>query len=57
LKRELMSAFPMWHISLPSDSSCSLTATENVFGRLINGIAEVDVCAGGSNARLATGQF
>ncbi|KAJ7210312.1 hypothetical protein C8J57DRAFT_1401105 [Mycena rebaudengoi] len=57
LKRELMSAFPMWHISLPSDSSCSLTATENVFGRLINRIAEVDVCAGGSNARLATGQF
>ncbi|KAJ7259791.1 hypothetical protein C8J57DRAFT_491371 [Mycena rebaudengoi] len=57
LKKELMSAFPMWNISLPSDSSCSLTATENVFGRLINGIAEVGVCALGSNARLATGQF
>ncbi|KIK61094.1 hypothetical protein GYMLUDRAFT_43196 [Collybiopsis luxurians FD-317 M1] len=43
----------LWrNISLPSDSpSCkSLTATTNVFGRLINGVPEDDVCTTAAKA-------
>ncbi|KAJ7139204.1 hypothetical protein C8R44DRAFT_764045 [Mycena epipterygia] len=57
LKTELMASFPTWNISLPSDSACSLTATDNVFGRLVNGIAEPLVCTNASTADLATGEF
>jgi len=57
LKTHLMAAFPTWNISLPSDSDCSLTATDNVFGRLVNGIAEQLVCTDASTAELVTGEF
>ncbi|KAJ7651838.1 hypothetical protein B0H17DRAFT_958245 [Mycena rosella] len=57
LKTELMTAFPTWNVSLPSDSTCSLTATDNVFGRLVNGIAEQLVCMNASTAELTTGEF
>ncbi|KAJ7022971.1 hypothetical protein C8F04DRAFT_1213430 [Mycena alexandri] len=57
LKTHLMAAFPTWNISLPSDSACSLTATDNVFGRLVNGVAEQLVCTDASTAELATGEF
>ncbi|KAJ7751870.1 hypothetical protein DFH07DRAFT_745269 [Mycena maculata] len=57
LKKELMAAFPTWNVSLPSDSSCSLTGTGNVFGRLLNGIPWTLVCTNTSTADLATGEF
>ncbi|KAJ7900042.1 hypothetical protein B0H14DRAFT_2331450, partial [Mycena olivaceomarginata] len=57
LKSELMKVFPTWNVSLPSDSACSLTATDNVFGRLVNGIPESLVCTKSSTADLATGGF
>ncbi|KAJ7106442.1 hypothetical protein C8R43DRAFT_210629 [Mycena crocata] len=57
LQKELLAAFPTWNVSLPSDSACSLTATDNVFGRLVNGIAERLVCTQASTADLATGEF
>jgi len=51
------SAFPNWTISLPSDSDCSLTATGNVFGRFLNGVALTDVCSTAATAKTATGYF
>lgn len=57
LKSQLQLAFPSWNISLPSDSTCSLTATKNVVGRLLNGIDDEKVCEQVSNAHLATGSF
>jgi hypothetical protein len=57
LKTELMASFPTWNVSLPSDSTCTLTATDNVFGRLLNGIAEPLVCTTASTADLTTGEF
>ncbi|KAJ7649446.1 hypothetical protein DFH06DRAFT_1331812 [Mycena polygramma] len=57
LKAELGAAFPAWNVSLPSDSPCHLTATNNVFGRLVNGIPEALVCTNGSTADITTGEF
>jgi len=57
LKAELTKAFPTWNVSLPSDSACSLTATGNVVGRLLNGIDERFVCTNASTAELTTGEF
>ncbi|THU90206.1 hypothetical protein K435DRAFT_760478 [Dendrothele bispora CBS 962.96] len=34
----------------PTDPTCSLTATENVFGRLVNGVEEMDVCTTAADA-------
>ncbi|KAF5355579.1 hypothetical protein D9758_006418 [Tetrapyrgos nigripes] len=57
LKANLQLAFPSWNISMPSDSSCILTATSNVFGRFVNGIDASQVCTTESNASLTTGEF
>ncbi|KAJ7223370.1 hypothetical protein GGX14DRAFT_351733 [Mycena pura] len=57
LTAELASKFPTWKVSLPSDSDCRLTATENVFGRLVNGIAAQSVCTTFASADSATGEF
>ncbi|KAF7436401.1 hypothetical protein PC9H_003234 [Pleurotus ostreatus] len=57
LQREALQVFTTWNISLPSDSSCGLTATTNVFGRLLNGIAEEDVCVRDADATTVSGQF
>jgi len=54
LQRNLKSTF---HISLPSDSPCVLTATKNVFGRYLNGIDLGSVCNKGATNRTATGEF
>ncbi|KAI9450932.1 hypothetical protein BJY52DRAFT_1125582 [Lactarius psammicola] len=48
---------PSWTNSLPSTSPCGLTATQNIFGRLLNGIDESLVCRDGSDAARVTGQF
>ncbi|KAF5343454.1 hypothetical protein D9758_011841 [Tetrapyrgos nigripes] len=54
----LLAVFPNFTAPLPSDDpDCSLTATENVFGRLINGVPEARVCKHAANASTATGEF
>jgi hypothetical protein len=35
---------PTWDVDLPGSDSCSLNATENVQGRLLNGVAAECVC-------------
>ena len=60
LKRELDAVFPSWTNSLPSTSSCSLTAADNVFGRLVNarpGAASVAVCTVATRCEDVSGQF
>ncbi|KAJ7206967.1 hypothetical protein B0H12DRAFT_1206050 [Mycena haematopus] len=57
LKTELTKAFPTWNVSLPTDSACSLTATDNVFGRLLNGVAAQLVCMNSATVDLTTGEF
>ncbi|KAF9026156.1 hypothetical protein BDZ89DRAFT_1067826 [Hymenopellis radicata] len=57
LRRELQASFPTYNVSLPSDTTCSLTATKNVFARLLNGVAESEVCIEAATADKATGQF
>jgi hypothetical protein len=47
--------WPARTIFLPSDNSCTLTATQNVFGRLLNGVPESSVCTLSSNN--ASGEF
>lgn len=48
-----------WNISLPPDDpTCSLTATTNIFGRLINGVPHRCVCTTEANSNTAgTGEF
>ncbi|KAF7297542.1 hypothetical protein MIND_00988400 [Mycena indigotica] len=62
LKQRLISAFA--HInggnltfSLPSDSPCALVATDNVFGRLVNGVEAASVCVQTASAENALGEF
>ena len=57
LQSQLKLAFPLWNVSLPSDSSCILTATKNVVGRFLNQVDDSHVCSRGSSAQLATGVF
>jgi len=58
LKASVNQVFPKFTAALPSDdTACDLTATNNVFGRLINGVPEEDVCKRGATADIATGQF
>ncbi|KAJ7612635.1 hypothetical protein FB45DRAFT_759820 [Roridomyces roridus] len=57
LKNALITFFAPWNVSLPSDSSCSLTATDNVFGRLVNGIDASQVCTHAALANTTTGEF
>ncbi|KAF7329545.1 hypothetical protein MKEN_00217300 [Mycena kentingensis (nom. inval.)] len=46
-------------ISLPSDntSTCALTATSNVVGRLLNGVPSGELCTQGATAATASGAF
>ncbi|PFH47533.1 hypothetical protein AMATHDRAFT_50238 [Amanita thiersii Skay4041] len=57
LKSQLSSVFPSWTISLPTDSTCLLTATKNIVGRLINGVPERKVCREAASAASASGEF
>ncbi|KAF8884524.1 hypothetical protein BD779DRAFT_1536857 [Infundibulicybe gibba] len=57
LQRQLLDAFPNWQISLPSDSDCSLTATQNVVGRFINGVDEAQVCDEAARVANVNGEF
>jgi hypothetical protein len=44
LRAKLLQHNPTWHVSLPGSGSCGLNATENMQGRLINGVAAERVC-------------
>ncbi|KAJ7058731.1 hypothetical protein C8F01DRAFT_281409 [Mycena amicta] len=61
IKQSLISAFTAaghnFTFSLPSDSECSLTATDNVFGRLLNGVDVGEVCTRGASAEETEGEF
>ncbi|KIY68304.1 hypothetical protein CYLTODRAFT_351518 [Cylindrobasidium torrendii FP15055 ss-10] len=57
LRTELQKSFPAYNVSLPSDTSCSLTATKNVFGRFLNGVHPSDLCTQAADVQSATGRF
>ncbi|KAF9481091.1 hypothetical protein BDN70DRAFT_804100 [Pholiota conissans] len=57
LQQTLRTSFPSSSVSLPSDSSCPLTATKNVVGRYLNGIHMRSVCTMGATSERATGVF
>lgn len=45
LKNNIMKYHPAWSVTVPGDSpSCSLNATNNVEGRLLNGVSRTNVC-------------
>ena len=54
LRDSMLAAHPTWDIETP-DSSCTLNATDNVQGRLINGVPEASVC--GTAASSYNGHF
>lgn len=54
LRNSMLAAHPTWNIETP-DSSCTLNATDNVQGRLINGVPEASVC--GTAASSYNGHF
>ncbi|CAA7263970.1 unnamed protein product [Cyclocybe aegerita] len=57
LQHNLRLAFPLWNVSLPSESDCLLTATRNVVGRRINGINPQHVCSVAADSDGATGEW
>lgn len=57
LRTNLREGFPVWNISLPSDSPCPLTATGNVGGRLINGVSRDAICSTLASADRVQGKF
>ena len=44
LRDNLLVHHPTWDVDLPGSGSCSLNATKNVQGRLLNGVAAECVC-------------
>ncbi|PPQ99978.1 hypothetical protein CVT24_009557 [Panaeolus cyanescens] len=59
IKAELNSVFPTGTHATPADDpACTLTATRNLFGRLVNGVAAGNVCTtAGSCVGTDFGQF
>lgn len=45
LRDNLLIHHPAWDIDLPGAGACSLNATDNTQGRLLNGVAAASVCA------------
>ncbi len=45
LQQNLKAAHGSWDVDLPGSRMCSLNATENVQGRLLNGVAAAKVCS------------
>jgi hypothetical protein len=55
LRNKLLAQHPTWKVDLPGAGACSLNATDNTQGRLINGVAAGSVCgtaAPGYNGRF-----
>lgn len=55
LRDNLLVHHPTWDVDLPGSGSCSLNATENVQGRLLNAVAAESVC--GTAASSYTQKF
>ncbi|WP_437668561.1 hypothetical protein [Sorangium sp. So ce131] len=55
LRRNLLAYKPAWRIGVPGGGACSLNATTNVQGRLLNGVPASRVC--GSPAASYSGRF
>ena len=55
LKNNLLAYRPSWKLQTPGTGACSLNATDNVQGRLLNGVAAGAVC--GTVAAGYTGTF
>jgi hypothetical protein len=55
LKNNITRDHPTWIVDVPGTGACSLNATDNVQGRLLNGVFSGNVC--GTAASLYTGAF
>ena len=55
LKNNVLIYHPTWKVEVPGTGACSLNATENVQGRLLNGVAAGSVC--NTAATGYTGKF
>ena len=55
LKAALLSSHPAWLVAVPGSGVCSLNGTDNVLGRLLNGVPAANVCD--TAASGYTGQF
>ena len=55
LRAALLSSHPAWLVAVPGSGACSLNGTDNVLGRLLNGVPAANVC--GTAASGYTGQF
>ncbi|WP_437594688.1 hypothetical protein [Sorangium sp. So ce1000] len=55
LTRNLLARKPTWRVGVPGSSDCSLNATTNVQGRLLNGVPTSQVC--GRAAASYSGRF
>jgi Fibronectin type III domain len=55
LRNNLLVRHPTWKVDLPGTGACSLSATDNTQGRLINGITAGSVC--GTAASSYNGRF
>src|SRR5262245_13795165 len=55
LSQHVLAQHSGWDVDLPASGSCSLNATDNVQGRLLNGIAADSVC--GPDAMAYSGTF
>jgi len=60
IRDKLHMFFPTWTNNLPPGNMCCLTATDNIFGRLVNaapGAADSDVCTVATHCGDVTGEF
>ena len=55
LTRNILAYKPTWRVGVPGRSDCSLNATTNVQGRLLNGVLASQVC--GRSAASYSGRF
>jgi fibronectin type III domain protein len=55
LRDNVLVYHPLWDVDLPGVGACSLNATDNTQGRLLNGVAAASVC--GTAASSYSGRF
>lgn len=55
LKSNMLTLHPTWNIGVPGTNACNLNGTDNVQGRLLNGVPAGSVC--GTAAAGYTGRF
>lgn len=55
LHAAIQAVMPAWTVEMPGASTCTLTGTTNVEGRLLNGVAPANVCK--TSAKSATQKF